>query len=243
MQRRGHGEARRARAPPRGELKKLDADRYRKLKRSLLDHGFSFPFFVWKNAGKLFVLDGHQRDRVLRRLKAQGYMVPPLPIAFIEAKDEAEARKKILLLSSQYGEMTEESLMEYLKKSEIDLDDLLDTVDLPQVNLERLAERLEEKFLEEDQKGDEEFEHQFQVIVDCKDEQQQLALIEKLEKQKYVCRACTDLVKKIPVSASAAPLAVERIFVSMGDTPALRGKFGFLVMERGRRDRRKLRGR
>jgi hypothetical protein len=33
----------------------------------------------------------------------------------------------------------------------------------------------------------EELEHQFQVIVDCKDEQ--LALIEKLEKQKYVCRA------------------------------------------------------
>ena len=85
--------------------------------------------------------------------------------------------------------MTEESLMEYLKKSEIDLDDLLDTVDLPQVNLERLAERLEEEFLEEDQKGDEELDHQFQVIVDCKDEEQQLALIEKLEKQKYVCRA------------------------------------------------------
>jgi hypothetical protein len=172
--------------PLKGEL---DADRYRKLKRSLLDHGFSFPFFVWKNTGKLFVLDGHQRDRVLRRLKAQGYTVPPLPIAYIDAKDEAEARKKILLLSSQYGEMTEESLLEYLKKSEIDLDDLLDTVDLPQVNLERLAERLEEEFLEEDQKGDEELDHQFQVIVDCKDEEQQLALIEKLEKQKYVCRA------------------------------------------------------
>jgi hypothetical protein len=55
----------------------------------------------------LFVLDGHQRDRVLRRLKAQGYSVPALPIAFIEAKDEAEARKKILLLSSQCGEMSE----------------------------------------------------------------------------------------------------------------------------------------
>jgi len=157
MQRRRHGEARRS-CPLQGELKKLDADRYRKLKRSLLDHGFSFPFFVWKNAGKLFVLDGHQRDRVLRRLKAQGYSVPALPIAFIEVKDEAEARKKILLLSSQCGEMSEESLMEYLKRSEIDLDDLLDTVDLPQVNIDRLAERLEEEFLEEDQKGDEELD-------------------------------------------------------------------------------------
>lgn len=62
-------------------------------------------------------------------------------------------------------------------------------MDLPQVNLERLAERLEEEFLEEDQKGDEDLDHQFQVIVDCKDEEQQLALIEKQEKQKYTCRA------------------------------------------------------
>jgi hypothetical protein len=183
--------------PLQGDLKKLDADRYRKLKRSLLENGFSFPFFVWKNSGKLFVLDGHQRDRVLRRLKAQGYTIPPLPIALIDAKDETEARKKILLLSSQYGEMSEESLLEYLKTSEIDLDDLLDTVDLPTVNLERLASRLEEEFLEEDQKGDEELEHQFQVIVECKDEDEQLKLIEKLEHMPRI-----DLVKKTPISAS-----------------------------------------
>lgn len=172
--------------PFQGDLKKLDAERYRKLKRALLEHGFSFPFFVWKDQGKLKLLDGHQRDRVLRRLKAQGYTIPPLPVDFIEAKDETEARKKILLLSSQYGEMTDESLMEYLKQSEIDLDDIMDTVDLPQVDLEKLSARLEEEL--GDQKEDE-LEHQFQVIVECKDEEQQLRLIEKLEKQKYICRA------------------------------------------------------
>ena len=82
-----------------------------------------------------------------------------------------ETFRKLNRRLGKVEEMTEESFMEYLKKSEIDLDDLLDTVDLPQLNLERLAERLEEEFLEEDQKGDEEIEHQFQVIVDCKDEQ------------------------------------------------------------------------
>jgi hypothetical protein len=47
---------------------------------------------------------------------------------------------------------------------------------------------LEEEFLEEDQKADE-LEHQFQVIVECKDEDEQLKLLEKLERQKYTCRA------------------------------------------------------
>jgi ParB-like chromosome segregation protein Spo0J len=173
--------------PLQGDLKKLDAERYRKLKRSLLKHGFSFPFFAWKNAGKLYILDGHQRDRALRRLKAQGYHVPPLPIAFIEAKDEREAREKILVLSSQYGEMTDDTLLEYLKQSDIDLDDVLDTVDLPTVNVEKLAARLEEEL--EGQQPDEELDHQFQVIVECKDEDEQLKLIEKLEKQRYTCRA------------------------------------------------------
>ena len=186
--------------PLQGGLKKLAPEKYRKLKRALLQHGFSFPFFVWKRpAGdnpkskiqnqkvELCILDGHQRDRALRRLKAQGYEIPPLPIDFIEAKDETEAKKKILLLSSQYGEMTDDSLMEFLKESEIDLDDVMDTIDLPQVDIEKLSARLEEELNQENEQT--ELEHQFQVIVDCKDEGQQLKLIEKLEKQRYICRA------------------------------------------------------
>lgn len=185
--------------PLQGKLKALDAARYRKLKRALLEHGFSFPFFVWKRPKKedgkggasrhdLCILDGHQRDRVLRRLKAQGYEVPPLPIAFVEAKDETEARKKILLLSSQYGQMSEDSLMEYLKESDLEFDEILDTADLPQIDLDKLAKKLEEEFLEEES-GAGELQHQFQVVVDCKDEAQQLALIEMLEKRRFTCRA------------------------------------------------------
>lgn len=175
--------------PLQGNLKKLEAEKYRKLKKALLEHGFSFPFFTWKNKDKLFILDGHQRDRALRRLKAQGYAVPPLPIDFVEAKDEKEAREKILLLSSQYGEMTDESLMAYLQESEIDLDDILDTVDLPQVDIEKLADRLEEELEEQDHS--EEIDYKYQVLVECKDEEDQMKLLEKLEKQKYICRALT----------------------------------------------------
>jgi hypothetical protein len=63
-----------------------------------------------------------------------------------------------------------------------------DKVDLPQIDVERLAAKLEEELNEE---SDKEIEHQYQVIVDCKDEAQQLELLEKLERQKYICRALT----------------------------------------------------
>jgi len=174
--------------PLQGGLKKLDSDRYKKLKRALLKHGFSFPFFVWKSEGKLHILDGHQRDVALKRLKSQGYTIPPLPIDFIEAASEKEAKEKILLLSSQYGQMTDESALAFMRESELDIDDLLGIVDLPQIDLEKLSERLE-KEISDNPVEQPPLDYQYQVIVDCKDEAQQLALIEKLEKQKYTCRA------------------------------------------------------
>ena len=174
--------------PFQGELKKQTPERYRKLKRAITGpHGFSFPFFVWKNAGKLFVLDGHQRDRVLRRLKAQGYAIPPLPIDYVQAKSEKEAREKILLLSSQYGEMTDESLMTYLRESEIDLDDVLDKVDLPQVDVEKLAGLIEEE-LEQDSKPAETNGYRYQVIIDCKNATDQLETVLRLQNQQISCR-------------------------------------------------------
>src|SRR5215510_1856006 len=92
--------------PLQGNLKELSVANFQKLKRSILRFGVSFPFLVWRHNGQNFVLDGHQRDRVLRKMQEQGYEVPPLPCALIEAKDRKDAAAKILLVSSQYGKMT-----------------------------------------------------------------------------------------------------------------------------------------
>src|SRR5215475_14028963 len=100
--------------PLQGDLKELTHRNFEKLKKSILKHGLSFPFFVWRHDRKNFVLDGHQRDRVLRKMQEQGYQVPPLPCALIEAKDRKDAAAKILLISSQFGKMTEQSLDEFL---------------------------------------------------------------------------------------------------------------------------------
>src|SRR5215831_14702564 len=121
--------------PIQGDLKELSHRNFEKLKKSILKHGLSFPFFVWRHDGQNFVLDGHQRDRVLRKMQEQGYQVPPLPCALIEAKDSKDAAAKILLISSQYGKMTEESLDEFLSENELDMNDLLDELELPALDM------------------------------------------------------------------------------------------------------------
>src|SRR5262245_34629513 len=120
--------------PLQGDLKELTHRNFEKLKKSILKHGLSFPFFVWRHEGRNFVLDGHQRDRVLRKMLEQGYEVPPLPCALIEAKDKKEASEKILLISSQYGKMTEESLGEFLAENDLSFLELADDLELPSID-------------------------------------------------------------------------------------------------------------
>jgi hypothetical protein len=100
--------------PLQGELKQLSDASFEKLKKSILKHGITFPFFVWQSADKNYILDGTQRDRVLTKLSEDGFDIPALPCALIQAKDRKEAAEKILLISSQYGKMSNNSLQDFL---------------------------------------------------------------------------------------------------------------------------------
>ena len=104
--------------PLQGELKELSDVSFEKLKQSILKHGITFPFFIWQSEGKNYILDGTQRDRVLKRMSDEGYEIPLLPCALIQAKDRREAAEKILLISSQYGKMTNNSLEDFLAEIE-----------------------------------------------------------------------------------------------------------------------------
>jgi hypothetical protein len=68
-------------------------------------------------------------------MQEQGYRIPPLPCALVEAKDRKEAAGKILLISSQYGKMTEQSLDEFLSENELDMSELLDELELPALDM------------------------------------------------------------------------------------------------------------
>lgn len=90
--------------PFQGELKELSEREYSKLKKSILTEGIFTPFFVWQDNGIGRIIDGHQRERVMSR---EGWQMD-VPVIYIDAANEQEAKRKLLLVSSQYGRVTQE---------------------------------------------------------------------------------------------------------------------------------------
>lgn len=123
--------------PFQGDLKTLSDADFEKGTRSLRRYGFSFPFFVWDNGGKLMVLDGHQRDRILKKHAADGEILPEkFPAVGIMAANEKEAKEKILLLTSQYGRYTMDSMYEFIEQSSLDFKMLEDVLEFPAFSMD-----------------------------------------------------------------------------------------------------------
>lgn len=96
-----------------GDLKFLNKDNYQKLKKAIEKHGFDIPIMVWiDDAGKKWLLDGHQRKRLLEK---EGWL-EPIPYIVIKAPDMQIAAERLLEITSQYGTITQEGLDEYYAK-------------------------------------------------------------------------------------------------------------------------------
>jgi DNA modification methylase len=106
-----------------GNLKARNDVDYDKIKLSIIKYGFSFPFFVWKS-DKNYILDGHGRFETLCRMQKDGYLIPDVPVVFVEAKDLKEAKQKLLRLNSQYGKMTKESVLEFADDIDLNFDEI-----------------------------------------------------------------------------------------------------------------------
>lgn len=107
-----------------GGLKERTDIDYDKIKLSIIKYGFSFPFYIWKSGKTNYILDGHGRFETLCRMQKDGYLIPPLPVFYIKAKDKAEAKQKLLRLNSTYGKMTKESVLEFAEDLEINFDEI-----------------------------------------------------------------------------------------------------------------------
>lgn len=107
-----------------GSLKERDKTDYEKIERSIRKHGFSFPFFIWRHDGVNHCLDGHGRLGTLQRMVAGGEQIPPLPVVYVNCRNEADAKEMLLKLNSTYGHMTADSVREFIKDLDIDFEDL-----------------------------------------------------------------------------------------------------------------------
>lgn len=110
--------------PFQGGLKIRDESDHEKVIRSIKKHGFSVPFFIYRKGKTNYCLDGHNRIESLQRLVAAGEKLPPLPVVYINCKNDAEAKELLLKINSQYGHMTADSVREFLGDLKIDFEDL-----------------------------------------------------------------------------------------------------------------------
>lgn len=139
--------------PFQGNLKELSKGDYNKLRKQIIELGFSEPIGVWKHEGKYKCISGHQRVRVLTELKrSEGYKIPRIPVSFIEAETEHEAKKKILAMAAQFGALTGQGLFEFASLNNIDLPTLED-FRFPEINIDNFKAEFFDMPLESDKDG------------------------------------------------------------------------------------------
>ncbi|MGW8300436.1 MAG: hypothetical protein ACWGNO_00125 [Desulfobacterales bacterium] len=128
-----------------GDLKTIEPEALEKLKNSILKYGFSFPIFVWNDN----ILDGHQRLKAAKALMENGYYFEgdALPVVWIEAKNEKEAAEKLLLINSRYAKIDQSGFDLFVENFDIDIADLSDMLDIPEVDfsIEPETETFEDK--------------------------------------------------------------------------------------------------
>lgn len=173
-----------------GELKDLSVDRYLELKKSILELGFSEPVSVWNNDDKWWILNGHQRLRALRTMQAEGYEIPEIPVSVIQAKTVKEAKKKVLAMTSQYGEMTYQGLFNFQIGADLSVQDL-DMFHFADVDLDKYKMEFFEDATDEDSSSQQSLTPEFIIVVKLSNEKQQADLYTKLSGEGYECKLIT----------------------------------------------------
>lgn len=119
-----------------GALKSRTQEDVDHLIASIDAHGFSFPIFVWRQPdGCCSCLDGHGRIMALQQLEREGCEIPDLPVVYIDAADEAEARTKLIQINTISGKFTDSGFRDLVK----DIPDLdLSEYTYPELDLEKI---------------------------------------------------------------------------------------------------------
>lgn len=120
-------------------LKDMTRRAFERLKNSLRKNQFLMPFNVWEEKeGKVWILDGHHRQRALRELETEGVKIPDMLTAnFISCKNRKEAVGLVLIYSSVYANVTEDGLYETIATEGLDFDEMKLDLELPLIDLDK----------------------------------------------------------------------------------------------------------
>jgi hypothetical protein len=106
-----------------GALKKRSDKDIDALAASIKEDGLVTPFIIWKSDDGEKLLDGHGRHSAVIKLAMTDpeVLTQDLPVVVVEAANENEAKKQLLLINSQYGKMTKMGVASFTAGTDIDL--------------------------------------------------------------------------------------------------------------------------
>ena len=194
--------------PLQGDLKTMTKADAEKLERALVSKGFRFPIFVWRDPSRGIerIIDGHQRQRILTKLRDAGWRIPPLPVNMIEAEDEAEARQMVLAAVSQFGRIDIDELANFLPTAELEVADILADYRLPDIDEDALRALVDEM---SNGGGDFDGESGDDEVPDDVPTRSHLGVVWQLGEHRLACGDCRDpKVLKALMQGAAAKLAV-----------------------------------
>lgn len=123
--------------PFQGDLKSLSEENYKRLRELILKNGFSAPIFRWQSPdGNRYILDGHQRTRTLQRMREEGFTIPEIPVADIQAETHQEAKEKLLSFASNFGVIELQGLRDFAVDAGIGFDRVMSDFHFSGVNME-----------------------------------------------------------------------------------------------------------
>lgn len=114
--------------PLQGNLKDLTEDNAEKLYEVLTSRGFKQPLNLWKKGDKFYAMDGHQRQRVMKKFDLSDNGSYEVPYFLTEADNEQDAKAQLLEITSQYGTITYEGIDEFLAVAQIPEATIVQTV-------------------------------------------------------------------------------------------------------------------
>lgn len=161
-----------------GNLKKRTKKDIDQIITSIEKYGFSFPFFIWKGTGHNLCLDGHGRIQALAEMRRRGEDLPLFPVVYVDAKDDAEAKQKLLRLNSQYGQMTIDSVLEFADGIELDTSE----IQLPGSKL---------VFGSSEESKEATYTQKYEIVIPCENEIQQEEVYNELTERGIKCRLST----------------------------------------------------
>ena len=127
--------------PFQDDLKTLGKEEYEKMRASFIKDGFSFVIHAWKNKGKTYIIDGHQRVFTVAQMeKIEKFKIPSLPVAYIQAKTYKEAKLRVLAGASQYGKMHKDKLFSFMKENGISLEALSSQYHFPEIDIQAISD-------------------------------------------------------------------------------------------------------